>query len=490
MRRKDIADILHPKSIAVVGATNDLSRGATGFLNCLLDIGYEGRIYPVNPNVDVSLGLKAYPSLTDVPETVDHVIVAVPAQAAPAVIQDAARKGVRSVHLFTAGFSEVDTREGKALQEKMLEAAQGKVRIIGPNCMGIYNPRARVAFDEGQPPTPGSAAFVSQSGGLATAFTKVAVREANLCSKVVSFGNSCDLKLTDFFEYLAEDDETKTISMYIEGLSPGEGEKFLEILKRTSPKKPVLIWKGGRSAEGARAAFSHTGAMAGPFTLWSVLARQFGAVLVETIEEMHDFIKLHRLMPAPESLRSCLVVFGGGCSVAYADVCAAEGVGLPELNKQTQEALLAFIAPMGTILKNPVDVSASGWRPNVLEETLLTVARDPQVGSIVFISQMVFVGNISARFGIDPRDVLTHQAHGVAAAARRLPIPVLCANPPAMEGLDAEKVRLHLKDELEKNAVPSFPTFERTVKALKRYHDYNRFIRALPSRRLPGNGLP
>ena len=478
MKRTDIERILNPGSIAVVGATNEMHRGATGFLACLMEIGFNGGLYPINPNIDESLGIKAYPGLMHVPDRIDHVVAAVPAHAAPAIISDAVKKGVQSVHFFTSGFDEVSTDEGHALQIKLTETARGKVRILGPNCMGFYNPKAKVAFEQGQPAVSGGAGFVSQSGGLAAAFVQNAVSEGNFCSKVVSIGNSADLKLSDFLEYFSEDDQTRVICMYIEGLSRGEGKNFLPLLKQAAGKKPVLIWKGGLTESGARAAHSHTAAMAGAFHLWPNLARQHGAILVDSIEEMQDFIKLHRFMPPPKTEKSCLVAFGGGCSVTYSDVCAGHGIALPKLSAETRQTLTEFIAAVGTITLNPVDVSAGGWQPGVLEKTITAVGKDPNIDSVIFVSQMVFLINMSRRLGFDPKKVLEEQAAGIGAAARATGLPVLCSNPPAYEGLEAEEIRLYLKKELEKNGIPSFPTIERTVKAFKRHYDYHQFKKA------------
>ena len=175
---------------------------------------------------------------------------------------------------------------------------------------------------------------------MAGLFAEIAVQEKNYCSKVVSLGNSSDLKLSDFLEYLSEDDETETISMYIEGVRNKEGKKFVDLLEKAARKKPVLIWKGGRTPDGAKAAASHTGAMASAFKLWKSIARQTGAILVEGINEMHDFIKLYRMAPAPESKKVCLVALGGGNSVTYTDVCARNGIELPELTQEVQEELL------------------------------------------------------------------------------------------------------------------------------------------------------
>ena len=472
MKRKDIEEILHPGSIALIGVSADRTRGATKFMNCLLKLGYEGGIYPINPNLDSVLGIKAYPSLLDIPGTVDHAIVGAPARVAPSIVRDAVKKGLKSLHFYTSGFAEIDAGEGAALQKEVTDIAGGEVRIIGPNCMGIYNPKARIGFDESQVPICGGAAFVSQSGGLAIYFSKHAVQEGNYCSKMVSLGNSSDLKIADFFEYLSEDDETKTISMYIEGLGKGEGRKLLDILATTVRRKPVIIWKGGQSNQGARAAFSHTGAIATDYTLWQAIARQFGAVLVESIEEMHDFIKLHRLSPYPRGMRCGLVSIGGGNSVAYSDVLARYGFTLPEFDKRTHEALLEFISPMGTMLRNPVDLASSGFRANVIEKTLGIVGQDPNIDVVIFVSQLGLTGG-----GVmgDFKVTLRNQVREIISACRTIDLPVLCNNPIPYDNLAAEELRFYVKDELEKNGIPTFPTFDRTVRALKRYHDYRVF---------------
>jgi acyl-CoA synthetase (NDP forming) len=312
---------------------------------------------------------------------------------------------------------------------------------------------------------------------LATYFSRNAVQEGNYCSKVVSIGNSSDLKLTDFLEYMSEDDETTTISMYIEGLGNGEGKKFLEILKDTTKRKPILIWKGGQTGQGAKTAFSHTGAMASGYQLWEKTARQFGVILVDSIEEMHDFIKLYRLIKPPKGTSYCMVTFGGGNSVVYADICAGIGIKLPDLEEKTQKSLLEFIPPMGTIIRNPVDVSAGGWMPDVIEKTLKTVGQDPNIDSVVFVSQVGFAGGGSNLFGMEPEKILDHQIDGIIAASRDLNKPLVCNNPLPFESIAAEKLRLHMKKRLEENYIPTIPTIERTMKALKRYNQYENFLK-------------
>ncbi len=476
MKRKDIHDILHPESIAVVGASNNILGGASMFLGVLLNLGYEGKIYPVNLKEETVQGLKSYPSLSDIPDKVDHVIIGVPAHRTPAIIEAAVKKGVNSIHIFTSGFAEVGTKQGMELQKEIVDIARGKVRIIGPNCMGIYNPKAKIAFDFGLPAIPGNAGFLSQSGGLAVYFSFIGQYEENYCSKVISIGNSSDLKLTDFFEYLGEDEETNVVCIYIEGLDIKEGRKFINILKNTTRKKPVVIWKTGQTEAGAKAAASHTGTMAGGFQLWRALAEQYGAVLVDSLEEMHDFIKIHRMAPIPKSKKCCMVALGGGFSVTYTDYCVKGGLELPELQQDTQEKLLDHMPAIGTIRRNPIDLSGSAWYPNVVENSIKIVGQDKNIDAIIYIADLGFLAKNAERLDIDAKEITAHQVAGIASARDELNIPILCNIPGTLRDLKTEELKLDFQEKLEKYNIPAFPNIERTVWSLKRLYDYNRFL--------------
>jgi acetate---CoA ligase (ADP-forming) len=476
MKRPDIHQLFHPQSIAIVGASSDLDRGATFFLDALLEMGYGGKLFPINPKVDRALGIKTYPSLLDVQDRIDHAIIGIPAKYAPSVVKEAVEKGVKNIHLFTSGFAEAHSKEGVSLQKEIIALARGKTRIIGPNCMGIYHPKMKIAFQPGQSPVPGSAGFISQSGGMAGLFAEIAAQEQNYCSKVISIGNSSDLKLSDFLEYLGEDEETKTISMYIEGLGHQEGEKFKTALRKATLKKPVLIWKGGQTPDGAKAASSHTGAMASEYKIWKSIARQTGAIMVDGVHEMHDFIKLYRMAAMPKSKKTCLVTLGGGNSVTYTDLCSNIGIELPELAESVQEELLEFIPSVGTIRKNPVDLSGNAFNPKVLGNALKTIGKDSNIDSIIFTFEIKSFSGRSSKMGIDPKRLLRGWAKAVDYAKSRIDKLVLCCYPMLLENIDAETYRLHLKNELHEKQIPGFPTVERTLKALHRYIDYALFL--------------
>ena len=475
MKRTDIERILNPESIAVVGASDVFMKGASMFLGYLIESGYQGKIYPVNPKSNTAQGLKCYPSLKEIDGPVDHIIVGVPARFTPDVMEDAVVKGVNSAHIFTSGFAEIETAEGKALQQKLLETAKGKVRIIGPNCMGMANAKKKITFVRGLKLIPGNSCLISQSGGLASVFCEMVERERNYFSKVVSMGNSVDLKLTDFLEYFSEDEETHVICMYIEGLGTDEGRKFVDIIRDTTKRKPVLVLKAGQTQAGARAVASHTGAMASSYHLWKSMSRQFGMMLVDNLEEMQDFIKLHRIISPPKSLRACVIALGGGNSVTFTDMCVKGGIELPELQQKTQEALLQYIPPMGTIRKNPVDLSASAYQRNVMKNTLLIIGRDEGIDSLIFVFSISFLYKNADRLGVGFQKVVDNQVAGIKAVQDELQIPILCCVPLQSEKPADMERRQYLKDSLEENGIPAFDTVDRIILALRRFYDYNLF---------------
>lgn len=256
--------LFHPNSIAVVGVSTDTTRLASGqvFLRALIDAGFKGKIYAVSRERGEIFGFKIHPGINNIPDRVDYVISAIPAQDTPQLIIDCADKGVKAIHMFTAGFSEIADEEGEQLQSQIATMARQRgIPIIGPNCMGLYCPKTGLAFHPDMPKESGPIGFISQSGGNAI----LAVREAGsrgvYFSKVISYGNACDLNESDFLEYLTHDPETRIIAAYIEGVK--DGARFIEALKQATKVKPVIVYKGGITESGTRAVASHTGVIAG-----------------------------------------------------------------------------------------------------------------------------------------------------------------------------------------------------------------------------------
>jgi len=311
--------LFHPRSIALAGITTANPEHWTRvFLDALTEIGFERPIYLVNPKGGEIQGYKVYKNLRDIPGTVDYVISTVPAQASPGLVEECDTKGVRAIHFCTAGFSETGEEEGARLEAQLVETSRRKgIRIIGPNCMGIYCPQSRLSFGIGFPKESGHVAFVSQSGGNAGSLVRQAAWRGVRFSKGISYGNACDLNESDFLEYLADDPDTKIIGLYIEGVK--DGARFHRALERAAKEKVVVLLKGGVTHGGTRAASGHTGSLAGAEVIWDALCRQFGIIRVYSLEEMADILQTLLFMPIPKGRNVALIGTGGGNSVLVAD---------------------------------------------------------------------------------------------------------------------------------------------------------------------------
>ncbi len=374
----------NPKTVAIVGAQRK-SPPWGDFVANLQRAGFRGRIYPINPKaVDGEIrGLKAYPDLASVPEPIDLVIVTVPAAAVASVLEDCIAANAKNVHIFSAGFGETGEEKRIEMERQIGEIAKrGGLRIVGPNCMGLHVPAVGLTTWDVFDPKAGPVAFLSQSGGHAGVFTGDGARFGIYFSKAVSFGNALGFDSTDFLEYLATDPETGIICMYLEGVK--DGKRLIELVREINKTKPVIVWKGGLTTWGAKAAASHTGSLAGEEEIWDAFYRQTGTVRVDTLEELFDVTMTFLYLDPLPSRRIALFGAGGGNSVAGADVCAREGLELPTLIEKTLRELGSFIPPEGTSIRNPLDIGIVLRDINLLLRALQPVAADPGIDSIVF----------------------------------------------------------------------------------------------------------
>ena len=354
---RSLESIFSPTSVAIAGA------GGIGqaFLACLLDSGFKGKVYPLSTKGGEALGLEVYPSIMDVPEPVDFVIACIPASVSPQLIRDCVAKGVKAVSFFTAGFSEAGTREGQELEEEMLGAAQaGGLRILGPNCVGVYHPKVGLSFSSDNPKESGQVALICQSGGNAIYIVRAAAQRGVRFSKAVSYGNACDVDESELLEYFGQDSETEIVAAYVEGVK--DGRRFYRVLKEVSAIKPVIVLKSGHTQAGARAAASHTGALAGSDTVWDRLLRQAGAIRVYDLDELVDMLVAFSYLHVPKGRAVAVCGGGGGFSVLTTDEYCAAGFNLPALPQQLQEDLREDIkgfvnSDAGFMLNNPVDLT-------------------------------------------------------------------------------------------------------------------------------------
>ena len=360
MSTHPLEEILHPQSIAVVGASGDSgSRWRGDFVTPLLELGFKGKIYPVNPKYPEIHGLKAYPSIRDIPGPVDYVISSVPARQVLTILEDCSYKRVKAAHLFTARFSETGRQEAAELEREVLkQARKGDIRLIGPNCMGVYYPRHGISWSEGLPKESGGAGLASQSGNVAGDIVQIASLRGVYFSKAISYGNALDLTESDFLDYLSQDQETKIIMMYIEGVK--DGRRFFDTLRRTTRIKPVIITKGGRGESGTRAVTSHTASLAGSMKIWDTAIAQAGAIPAENFEEMIDLATAFNFLPPIRGRRVGVVGGGGGAGVLSADQCEEAGLDVIPLPTEIREELRRQGNSIWDWIGNPTDSSISG----------------------------------------------------------------------------------------------------------------------------------
>lgn len=350
--------IFHPRSIAVVGASTDTSKSGHGFFKTLVNQGFLGDLYPVNPRAERVLGFRAYDSLTAIPGHVDHVISSIPAEASLELIDQAGKKGVRSIQFFTARFSETGDSKKAALERSLVERGKATgVRIIGPNCMGMYHPKLGIAFWP-SPKEPGNAAVLAQSGGNILELIHFTSQRGLKFSKVMSYGNATDVNEADLLEYFAQDAETDVIGAYIEGAR--DGRRFAQTLREAAVRKPVVIWKGGRTQAGQRAVASHTASLAGSRDIWQALANQTGALLVDSLEALGDALLIFANSPAATGYRVGVVGGGGGRTVEGADACEDAGLIIEPVPEPVRKLYRTKYPGVADWISNPADMSILG----------------------------------------------------------------------------------------------------------------------------------
>ena len=349
-----LEEILHPQSVAVVGASDNPDSWGFGYTRHLLDYGFRGRIYLVNRNSRQVLGMKTYPSLRDIPDSVDYVISVIPASGILNLLEECAQKGVRVVQMFTGHFSETGRREAAELEQEILKQARRKgLRLIGPNCMGVYYPLVGLSFGYNLPKESGTVGMISQTGGGAGIFiTSVSMRGVRF-SKVISYGNAVDLNECDFLDYFTWDPETKIILMYIEGAK--DGQRFLSSLRRATAAKPVVILKGGWGEAGVRTVSSHTAAVAGSMKTWAAGVAQAGAILARDFDELADIAVSLCFLPPIRGSRVGVIGGSGGTCVMAAEECEEAGLRVIDLPPEIREQLKNMGISVWDWVSNPVD---------------------------------------------------------------------------------------------------------------------------------------
>lgn len=383
---RDIYPLLNPRSIAVVGATARIgSVGNSVFVN-LIRGGFRGIVYPVNPKTKFINSIRTYPSLTAIDDEVDLAVLVIPPTVIPKVIAEAGEKGVKALLVISAGFKEIGP-DGAELEKKLKEQlSRFNIPLVGPNCLGIINTDPAVALNASfalSMPRHGNLGFISQSGAICTAVLDYA-EEHNLgFSKFISFGNKADVNEVDILRYMADDPETKVICMYLEDIS--DGREFINVCREIfwEKKKPMLAIKAGRSAEGARAASSHTGSLAGSDAVYEAQLLQSGVQRVNTIEELFDLAEAYSNVPMPRGRNVAIITNAGGPGILATDAAVKADLKLADFSDKTRNALRKCL-PSTAAVGNPVDVIGDATSKRY-EDAANVVLKGAHVDALVVI---------------------------------------------------------------------------------------------------------
>ena len=447
----DISFFFEPESVAVVGATNNPLKFGHYLLLNLLDLGFKGKVYPVNLKADEVLGVKAYPRVDLIPDEVELVAIIVPAPSVPQVMQDCAKKGVKGVVILSSGFREAGGK-GIGFEREIVETAKkAGIRVVGPNTTGVLN--TSNSFTTSFVPLPklrkGNVAFIAQTGLFAAAaFWWILSAEPFGLSKVMGLGNKSDVDDSEALEYLARDEDTEVIAIYMEGVK--DGRTFLEAAKKATKKKPVLILKSGRTEAGMNAALSHTGSLAMRDELFDAACKKIGAIRVKDFEELMDLAKAFALQPLAKGNRIGIVSMTGAGCVMAADYSAEHGLEVAELSDKTVKYIGSYL-PSWIKVKNPFD------------SEMLFESVGPEECLKISLEGMLEDKNVDCVLGVVPSSPMF--AFDVETPIKE--IKEKYPDKPLTVNIIGSKDMVDLwTKQLEDISVPVYPSIERCVRAM------------------------
>ena len=475
----DYERIFHPRRLAIIGVSAEESGAGfgTGMLMAITAMGFEGEIFPVNPKGGAVAGMNIFKSVEEIPGGIDFAIIAVAARFVPDVLEACRKKGAAGAEILSSGFSELGTEEGKELERRIKEIAVKGIRVVGPNCFGIYCPASGLTLLPGPDLSrqSGPVAFLAQSGGMSIDFAHAGIWMGVRFSKVVSFGNGADLRETDLLRYFKDDSETKVISMYIEGIQ--DGENFFKEIKSAASKKPVIVYKGGLSRAGARAVASHTASMGGSRVIWNSILKQVNAIQVHDTEEMAQATLAFALLP-PKIFSGISVVGGGGAiGVTACDTAENYGIEIPPLSTDLQNRIYNFLPKPGSSSINPVDVANPFVAPQVLKEVLLAAAEDKRIDLQIIVSLLYHYKSIARMFNktvaeITPYKELAQAVRDVVDQTGKQVIAVLSNPKRSVDDLDIIEMIALTRKEYTDRGIPVFDELHDAIRAIAHVNTY------------------
>lgn len=458
--------IFNPRSVGIIGASpHDMGTLAQ------IKTKIRDRLFLVNPKYTEVLGKKCYPSILDVETEIDYVIIEVSASALPKVLGECIQKGVKVAQIFTAGFSETGAPERIEQEKELKRMAAGRIRVIRPNCLGVYCPSSGLAIIPESPTEEGHVGVVSQSGSVAESFSYFANTKNLRFSKVVSYGNAVDLDSPDFLEYLADDPDTHVIALYIEGTR--NAARLKTALAKAAKQKPVIAIKGGMSEQGIRAAISHTASLTGAPEIWRSLFRQTGALQVESFDEMVNILMAFDTSPFPAGRTAAIITNSGGFSVIQTDLCIKAGIEVPRFSEEIIKQLRALVPLAGTSIGNPLDAwpifyntSPSG---NVAE-IIKIVCSDRNIDSLIIqFDQFRYMRRgLGRKIETQMRRLIDLMVEGSEYSREKenKPILVTVSLDPYLEDEEERYYNLMMKRAFAAKGFPVYSNLDAAIKAL------------------------
>ncbi len=467
----DLKRFFEPRTVAVVGASARPTTGRYDYISWFTRSGFAGKLYPVNPRYREVHGYRCYPSLKEVPGTVDMVFLMVPAEMTVEILRETPAGKVKFAAVITSGFAEIGEKERE--RDLVAVCRSRGIRLLGPNCMGIYSRKGRLVQVPEQPSgsEAGEIGAMGQSGGISVNMVSRSINSGVAVKSCVSVGNQADLCLEDFLACYAEDDDIKVITAYVEHVK--HGQRFMRMAREISTRKPIILWKGGATQLGSHAAASHTGALAVPRGIWEGVVRQTGIL---PAENLFDTINLSRALlweSLPQGPGVGLIAPGGGISVVMTDCSARAGLEVPLLSPGTRETLSRFIARVNTITENPIDLGSASYLPQTVMDTLAAMAGEETIHSFLLYLDVYPFKNVGAR------ELGREFLKAVCKVRRTIDKPIYVAMfRPYQNFPEADEARREITDVLNELKIPYTMDLQSGVRMLKRVWEYARHLQA------------
>jgi acetyl-CoA synthetase (ADP-forming) len=446
---ENLHPLFDPRSVAVVGASKNPAKLGYHVMKSLTEGGFGGGLFPVNPKESELFGLQAYPSLLEIPQEVDLAVVVLPARAVAAIVEQCAAKGVRGIVLISAGFKEIEDEQGTELQAEIARLAnEAGIPIIGPNTFGMVNLHAdlNASFTpEFSRVQKGGVSLISQSGGMSHMLAFLAMEQNVGMSKVIGVGNRCNVSFADLLEYLVEDETTRVIAMYMEGVE--DPHRLMDVARSIRGKKPVVVYKVGRSQVSDKASKFHTGSLAGQYEVYQGAFKQTGLLAVHSLQELLDAAKALDSCPLPQGNGTAVLSGQAGPAMAACDVFEEKGLVLATFSPETQGRINAALPPLA-LRSNPVDMGPAWYSPEAIAEVADAALGDDSVDGVVLC-----IAYASANIG-----AVESLAPVLQRWAGKKPI-VSCLSAPGEIWRDGIR-------SLEEAGVPNYATPERAAAAL------------------------